>query len=521
MTKCVSRSPTAIRRPAYQLGWSRTRGSTSLPPMWSGARRSRRSISHHPTRSGAHRSTSHHHTRWGARRSTSHHHTWSGARRSTSHYPTWSGARRSTSHHHTRSGARRSTSHHHTWSGAGRSTSHYPTWSGARRSTSHHHTRSGAHRSTSHHHTRSGARRSTSHHHTWSGARRSTSHYPTWSGARRSTSHHPTWSRARRSTSHHPIWSGARRSTSAPRTRLGTRGLGVRSPTNQRRVVAARCARRFHSQFLPRRHQLGIFIAEGLQPVPAKLAERIWSWEFVDMADLLPEHMAPKKEESALSSLFPARKRKQVTDINQWLQCLITYVSVMSRRFPHDVVELMAYMAGIHRASMEFAGPGWIRYDFTFRTQAAASGYRRWSSINASLYTLCFTGKAAAKFHCEFCFSVVHAAQDCLTTTDDLDVACGWRMVKSVVAAVSANPPDQRPSVPDQRPSVPDQRSNASDPRSEQVCLLYNSSRCMYAKCRRRHVCSSCAGSHLLRHVPVPARICPVTSHSHSSDPGA
>ena len=93
-------------------------------------------------------------------------------------------------------------------------------------------------------------------------------------------------------------------------------------------------------------------------------------------------------------------------------------------------------------------------------------------------------------------FSVAHAAQGCPTTTDDLDVACGRRMVKSVVAAVSANPPDQRPSVPDQRPSVPDQRSNASDPRSEQVCLLYNSGRCMYAKCRRRHVCSSCAGSH-------------------------
>ena len=74
----------------------------------------------------------------------------------------------------------------------------------------------------------------------------------------------------------------------------------------------------------------GIFIGEGLQPVPSKLAERIWSWEFVEMADLLPEQMAPKKEESALSSLFPVRKRRQVTDINLWLQCFMTYISVMS-----------------------------------------------------------------------------------------------------------------------------------------------------------------------------------------------
>ena len=111
------------------------------------------------------------------------------------------------------------------------------------------------------------------------------------------------------------------------------------------------------------------------------------------MADLLPEQMSPKKEESDLSSLFPSQKRRQVTDINPWLQCFMTYVSVMSRRFPQDVVELMAYMANIHKASMEFAGQFWVRSDSTFRWQAAASGYRQWSSINASLYSLWFTGK--------------------------------------------------------------------------------------------------------------------------------
>ena len=166
----------------------------------------------------------------------------------------------------------------------------------------------------------------------------------------------------------------------------------------------------------------GIFIGEGLQPVPSKLADGIWSWEFVEMADLLPEQMAPKKEESALSSLFPARKCRQVTDINLWLQCFLTYISVMSRQFPQDVVELMAYMANIHKASLEFAGQSWVHYNSTFRRQAAASGYRRWSSINASLYSLCFTGKAAARPHCELCFSLAHVTQDCPTTADDMDV---------------------------------------------------------------------------------------------------
>ena len=111
----------------------------------------------------------------------------------------------------------------------------------------------------------------------------------------------------------------------------------------------------------------GIFIGEGIQPVPAKLADRIWSWEFIEMADLLPEQMAPKREESGLSLLFLAQKHKHVTDINVWLQCFMVYISVMSRRFPQDVVELIAYMANIHKASLEFAGQSWVRYDSTFR----------------------------------------------------------------------------------------------------------------------------------------------------------
>ena len=122
----------------------------------------------------------------------------------------------------------------------------------------------------------------------------------------------------------------------------------------------------------------------------------------------------------------------------------------------------MAYMANIHKARMEFAGQCWVRYNSTFRQQAAASGYHRWSSINASLYSICFTGKAAARPHSEFCFSLAHTTQDCPTTADDMDVACEWRMVKSVVAAVSSNTPEQRPS-------VLDQRAIALDPRSDQV----------------------------------------------------
>ena len=34
----------------------------------------------------------------------------------------------------------------------------------------------------------------------------------------------------------------------------------------------------------------GLYVGEGLPPVPVKLVEKIHTWEFVEMAELLPEY---------------------------------------------------------------------------------------------------------------------------------------------------------------------------------------------------------------------------------------
>ena len=39
--------------------------------------------------------------------------------------------------------------------------------------------------------------------------------------------------------------------------------------------------------------QAGIYVGEGLLPVPAKLAEKITRWEFTEMAELLPKFWSP------------------------------------------------------------------------------------------------------------------------------------------------------------------------------------------------------------------------------------
>ena len=239
----------------------------------------------------------------------------------------------------------------------------------------------------------------------------------------------------------------------------------------------------------------GVPLGEGLQPVPLKVAERIWAWDFIDMADLLPEQCAVKRDEPLVAQLMPARKRRQVNDINVWVQCFLAYVSVMSRRFLLEVAELLADMSHIHRASLEFMGTAWVQYDTVFRRQA---GCRRWSTINASLYSMCFTGRAVAGKFCELCFSTAHMARECGMAADDVDVAYGWWMVKSVVASLSGPPPaEQRAS--GSRPLVTDGQVTQS---VTEVCRRFNAGKCNFARCARRHVCSACHGQH-------PSTTCP------------
>ena len=234
----------------------------------------------------------------------------------------------------------------------------------------------------------------------------------------------------------------------------------------------------------------GVFIGDGVQPVPAKVAERIWTWEFIEMVDLLLEQWAVKKEEVAGTLVMPNRRKKQITNINLWLQCFTAYVSVMSRRFPADMVEMLAYMSQIHKASQEFVGTAWVNYDTTFRRQAAASGNHRWSAVNACLYSLCFTGKATPGKCCELCFSTAHVARECSLAADDVDVAYGWRMVKSVVASLSGAPAGSQEARPGSQLAMTDRR----DPL--EVCRNFNSGRCFYSKCSRRHVKALILRSH-------------------------
>ena len=231
----------------------------------------------------------------------------------------------------------------------------------------------------------------------------------------------------------------------------------------------------------------GIYIGEGLPPVPQKLAERIRRWEYVEMAELLPELWTAKLEDPPKQSA--ARRKSQVTDLVTWTQCFAVYVAVMAGKHPEAVPELMAYLISIVRASQDYTGAAWVRYDAAYRRQAASNGNRTWSRINPSLFSLCFTGKAQGSPRCELCLAMSHSSADCSLSADtDPDLPSRLKAVEAAVVAFAS-------------PARRAERKTAA-PFSSEICKNWNEKRCTFRRCRYRHACASCGGAHPVADCP-------------------
>lgn len=236
----------------------------------------------------------------------------------------------------------------------------------------------------------------------------------------------------------------------------------------------------------------GLYVGEGLPPVPVKLVEKIHKWEFVDMAEMLPEYWGTAQNlraETAHGNSRPVAKKK-VTDIMSWVQCFAVYTSVMASKNPEAVPEMLAYLVCILRTSQDFGGLAWVNYDSAFRRQAAATGNRQWSRVNPSLYSICFAGVARSSVRCDLCLSLDHRSKDCAMVADaDPDVGSRLKAVESAVLAL-AQPRWQMPG-----PTGPAGGASA------EPCRNFNRGRCTFRWCRYRHVCRVCQG-------PQPASEC-------------
>ena len=201
----------------------------------------------------------------------------------------------------------------------------------------------------------------------------------------------------------------------------------------------------------------------------------------MDMGELLPECWGVTGEGKS----GPLHRRTRVVaDIFSWIQCFTSYVSVQGSQYPEAIPELMAYMAMIVRSSQHFKDLAWLWYDVGFRRQAALTKNRKWSQINTTLYSMCFTTSfRGGVSRCELCLGSMRSMADCALQGDpDPDMR---DRVKAVDATLLALASRQWRQAGDQ----PTQRAN-------QVCRLFNLGRCNFAKCKYIYECLQCRGLH-------------------------
>ena len=227
-----------------------------------------------------------------------------------------------------------------------------------------------------------------------------------------------------------------------------------------------------------------ISIGAGLPPVPLKLATRIHAWEFIEMAELLPDRMGVTSKfesEDERDKLGRKPKRRQVTNILEWVQCFGIYVAVIAEKHPKKVRDLLGYQALILEANMEYEGGTWLGYDRRFRLSVAGNPDAVWAHIDPTLWNMAFTGHAKAK-RCRYCFSLTHLSSDC-------DLA-----PTTVTTQAVAGP------------------SNSRGPKTPRICLQWNYSsdaQCPYPGCKYLHICLRCAQDPTVQDKQHKASHCP------------
>lgn len=223
--------------------------------------------------------------------------------------------------------------------------------------------------------------------------------------------------------------------------------------------------------------QAGMFMGDGMVPLPTKIVTKILALEYVEMQELLPENWSDlhTEDQSKFYSLFGKKKSPPVTNILTWIECFSALVSVLSTKYPMFVPELMAYMCLIVKCHKRFEGLGWFNYDRAYRRQAATLRSLNWSKTDSTLFSLAFTGKAKKSASCELCFSSNHPTHLCQESQAAVTLTLGGPVLPTSALQASQQQQKQRP-----------------------ICGLYNTKKgCYYGvKCKYSHVCQSCKGYH-------------------------
>ena len=211
-----------------------------------------------------------------------------------------------------------------------------------------------------------------------------------------------------------------------------------------------------------------------MPPIPGRLVEKIPSGQFVEISELLPDHIGSLSGNPVLDDEDKAssKARRQVTTILEWVRCFSLYMAVIALKNPGKLPDLLGYQVLIVEARMEHEGDGWLGYDHRFRQMAAAVPTTTWAKIEPTLWNMAFAGKARS-VRCKYCFGLSHSEQHC-----------------------ELAPPQKQATDPQTKLISAPPTSQSAQNRQCLICNEWNynpAPRCPIPRCRYRHICIPCS----------------------------
>ena len=126
-------------------------------------------------------------------------------------------------------------------------------------------------------------------------------------------------------------------------------------------------------------------------------------------------------------------KRRQIQDLQAWMEAWNLYVLVTVAHYPERALERLGYQQIICEVSTKFRPHIWLSYDSQFRALAAEIKILRCDRKDADLWLQCFTGQHATgsqatapgqaaevtapqkiRRPCTHCGSITHYPENCL-----------------------------------------------------------------------------------------------------------
>ena len=249
----------------------------------------------------------------------------------------------------------------------------------------------------------------------------------------------------------------------------------------------------------------------GCPAIPHKLVKKIVAWEYIDLADLLPEQLRHDSTSSTTANVvilpelacdIQRRKKRQIPDIATWVQVYSIYMLVLSAHHPSSTSELIAYQLLIVQHSKKFEYPSWLQYDIEFRQWAAANQYTKWSQIHPQFYAYAFTARGKATAWCPVChLDGGNHTYDCPRFTFVQPRFQPGSLPYSSHAFHSPSPSSSFiPRFSPAKPRIPPAKRSKPD-----HCILFNKNKgsCPYGDdCKFTHKCARCQGGHPVSSCP-------------------